>query len=406
MSAPVSYRTMASASGPSFLVIGLLSRLPASMGQMGTLTLATTASGSYAIGGAVAGVLGIATALGSPVFGSLTDRLGQRWVLVGQSITSALGFALMVVASLGDNLGLMFTAAAVAGFFVPQVGVMARVRWRAMAGRRPRDGEGLVSTAYAYESVVDELGFVLGPALIGILAAIADPRVAILVVIGLLLFFAIPFAVHPSVRLVPRGAPGTRRTTGLNRGLLVVALAMFGLGCLFGSLQSSTTVFATEQGVPGAAGLLYACSGLGSAIVGFLVPRLPVDWSLVSRLRVFAAGLLVLVLPLLVVSSIPTYAGALLLLGVCLAPYMITCYTLVERVVRPERLAGATSLLPATINIGYAVSASVAGTASDAIGFHGAVFSAMGAVLVMNLVAVVGGIVVRRAMVARAVQEA
>lgn len=389
---------MAAVSGWPFLLIGLVSRLPASMGQMGTLTLATAASGSYAVGGAVAGVLGIATALGSPFFGSLTDRWGQRAVMVVQALVSAAGFTAMIVSAGLDSPALMVASAAVAGFFVPQIGVMARVRWRAMAerlpatpaGRRPHR-DGLISTAYAYESVVDELGFVLGPALIGILAGVTDPRVAITVVIGLLVCFAIPFAVHPSVRLVVRRGGGGAGRVGFNPGLLAVSLAMLALGGLFGSLQGATTVFASEQGFPGAGGLLYACAGIGSAIAGFLVPRLPSSWGMVARLRTFAAGLAVLVVPLMVASSLAGYAASMLLLGVCLAPYMITCYMLVERVVRPESLAGATSLLPAMINIGYAVSASAAGTASDAVGYTGAVSVAMGAVLAMNAVAWIGG---------------
>ena len=50
-------------SGWPFLLVGFLSRLPASMGQMGTLTLVSQTAGSYAVGGAAAGVLGVATAI-------------------------------------------------------------------------------------------------------------------------------------------------------------------------------------------------------------------------------------------------------------------------------------------------------------------------------------------------------
>lgn len=412
MSTHVPYRRLVQLAGLPFLSVGFLARLPASMGQMGTLVLVSQAAGSYAVGGAVAGVLGVATALGSPVFGALTDRYGQRRIILAQSLVSAVGFLGVVAGATSGTVGVTVLAAAVAGFCVPQVGVMARVRWRALLHdvarghvRDPRlartpaeSAEDRLTTAYAYESVVDELGFVFGPALVGLTAALADPTLALLSVSGLLLVFGTAFAVHPTVRRVRRGEAGRSGTRGPVAGLLVVALAMFGLGCLFGSLQTTTTAFAGEQGDPGLAGLLYALSGVGSALAGFAVPRLPARWGLLGRLRIFALLMVPLSVPLVLASGLVGYGAALLVLGTAMAPYMITCYTLVERVVRPEQLGAATSLLPATVNIGYAIAAAVAGAASDAAGSRGALLAVLGAVALMNLVAWAGGRWLRAAM--------
>lgn len=406
VSTHVPYRRLVELAGLPFLLVGFLARLPASMGQMGTLLLVSQTAGSYAVGGAAAGVLGVATALGSPVFGALTDRHGQRPVLLAQGLASALGFLGVVIGATSGRVLPTLVAAAVAGFFVPQVGVMARVRWRAVvhdaargrsrAGTPSRDGAGespedRLATAYAYESVVDELGFVLGPALVGLTAALADPAPAVLSVCVLLLVFGTAFAVHPTVTRVHRGEAGRRGARRPVAGLVVVAAAMFGLGCLFGSLQTTTTAFAGERGDAGIGGLLYALSGVGSALAGFAVPRLPARWGLLSRLRVVALLMLPLVLPLVLAPSLLGYGIGLLVLGTGMAPYMITCYTLVERVVRPEQLGAATSLLPAAVNIGYAIAASLAGTASDAAGSGGAVLAVIGALLLMNLVAWGGG---------------
>ncbi|SDB79838.1 Predicted arabinose efflux permease, MFS family [Raineyella antarctica] len=409
----VPYRRLVELSGRPFLVVGFLSRLPASMGQMGTLTLVSQTAGSYAAGGLAAGVLGVSTALGSPVFGALTDRYGQRRIVLLQGLASSLGFVGLVLAARSGAVGLLLVAAAVAGFFVPQVGVMARVRWRALVHRppvhdpsdhRPQDHshqrraespESVLSTAYAYESIVDELGFVLGPALVGIMVAVGDPSVAVLSVCALLLVFGSAFAMHPTGAIVPRGGAGRRGPRGPAGGLVMVSVAMFALGCLFGSLQTATTSFAGERGDPGLAGLLYALSGIGSALAGYGVPRLPAGWGLLARLRLFALLMLPLSLPLVLAPTLVGYGAGLLVLGTCMAPYMITCFTLVERVVRPEQLGAATSLLPATVNIGYAVAASVAGAASDASGTGGALATVIGAIVLMNAVAWIGGLLVR-----------
>ena len=411
MATHVPYRRLAQLSGRPFLVVGFLSRLPASMGQMGTLTLVSQTAGSYAVGGAAAGVLGVATALGSPFFGALTDRYGQRPIILLQGLVSTLGFLGLVAAARSGTIWAVVVAAAVAGFFVPQIGVMARVRWRAVvhdtgrarAGARGRGGAAAppgrrggapgarLSTAYAYESIVDELGFVLGPALVGIMVALGDPSMAVLSVCVLLLVFGSAFALHPTAAIVPIGPVGRRGARGPAAGLVVVAAAMFALGCLFGALQSTTTVFAGERGNPGLGGLLYALSGVGSALAGFGVPRLPAAWGLRARLRTFALLMVPLSLPLVLAPTLLGYGAGLLVLGTCMAPYMITCFTLVERVVRPEQLGAATSLLPATVNIGYAIAASVAGAASDAAGSRGALATVIGAIVLMNLVAWGGG---------------
>ncbi|HKU04108.1 MAG TPA: MFS transporter, partial [Arthrobacter sp.] len=49
--------------GAGFLPLGLFARLPLAMLAMGTLTLVTSASGSFAAGGTAAGAVGIGSAL-------------------------------------------------------------------------------------------------------------------------------------------------------------------------------------------------------------------------------------------------------------------------------------------------------------------------------------------------------
>ena len=68
--------------GRSFLPLGIFARLPLAMLTVGTLTLVTSNSGSYALGGTAAGAVGIGSALGAPILGTLADRRGQRPVLI------------------------------------------------------------------------------------------------------------------------------------------------------------------------------------------------------------------------------------------------------------------------------------------------------------------------------------
>ena len=95
MSPVASYRRrLLSLAGTAYVVTAFLGRLPLAMSQLGTLLLVVGSTGSYGAGGASAGALALANAVGSPSAGSLADRLGQRRVVLVQSIVGSLGLVL------------------------------------------------------------------------------------------------------------------------------------------------------------------------------------------------------------------------------------------------------------------------------------------------------------------------
>src|SRR5690606_2885147 len=97
------------------------------MSQMGILLLVAEVSGSYGGGGAAAGAFAVVNALASPLAGALTDRIGQRPVLLVQSVGGALALLALVVLSRQDvPWQLLAVVSGVAGVFVPQVGTLDR----------------------------------------------------------------------------------------------------------------------------------------------------------------------------------------------------------------------------------------------------------------------------------------
>ncbi|MDU5842606.1 MAG: MFS transporter, partial [Cutibacterium avidum] len=94
-SGSVSYRTLFSLPGGTFVTVSALARLPLAMSQLGTLLLVSSpqVAGRLGPGGLAAGIVALAIAVGSPIFGALTDRHGQRTVLLVQSVVG--GFALI-----------------------------------------------------------------------------------------------------------------------------------------------------------------------------------------------------------------------------------------------------------------------------------------------------------------------
>lgn len=373
MSALSSYRKLFGLTGAPYVVVAFIARLPLAMTQMGTLLLVAGATGSYGAGGAAAGSFAVVNAIAAPIAGALTDRIGQRPVLLVQSAMGAATLlTLVLLAGTDVPWQLLAVVCGIAGIFVPQIGPLARVRWRELATGRDRFR--LVSAAFSYEGSADEASFVLGPALVGTMAALVSPRAAILLAATMLAVFGLSFALHPTANAV-RGHRGQRpASVGRLITPLLVGLAAGQLlvGVIFGSVQTGTTALATLAGEPGLAGLLHAVLGIGSVIAGLSLAAVPASFHLADRLPVFAGGLALLSLPLLGVDTLGGLVAVLAVLGFTVAPYMITLFSACERVVDATRLGVAMTLLAAATSLGYALGSSVAGQLADTGGHTGA----------------------------------
>ncbi|MEJ7690322.1 MAG: MFS transporter [Nocardioidaceae bacterium] len=386
MSPLATYRRLMSFTGYAYVVVAFLGRMPLAMSQLGTLLLVAGSTGSYAAGGTTAGALAVANAVSAPVAGALADRFGQRPVVLVQSIGGAAGLVTVVALAAADvGWHGQAVAAAVTGLLLPQVGPLARVRWRPITEQGDRvDHSRLVDAAFSYEGSADEASFVLGPALVGLAVSIASPSAGLIFAAVLLAVFGSWFALHPTAGLAHRTAAAARprtaaSTTGTERsgaarsrrgrrgdgepGHLVVRTVSIGM--VFGSVQTATSVLATAAGEPGLTGVLHALLGVGGVVTGLAVAVLPPSFTHERRLQVFAVALLLLSLPLLLVDNLWTLAIALTGLGVAVAPYMITVFTLAERITPRQRTGAAMSILAGTTGIGYATGSTIAGRLAD-----------------------------------------
>ncbi|MEV7398666.1 MFS transporter [Aeromicrobium sp. NPDC092404] len=367
MSAIAAYRALLRIVGPAYILVAFLGRIPLAMSQLGVLVLVSSELDSYGTGGAAAGVLAIANAVGSPIAGSLADRIGQRPVVLVQSLVGAAGLASVVLVTDPDaSRALIFVAAGVTGFAMPQVGPLARVRWRPIT-RDEGDQRRLVDAAFSYEGAADEASFVLGPAMIGVLAIIAEPAGALLAASVLLAVFGSWFAVHWTSELVAKrsttGGSGSEPLWTVAFAVLVVAQLC--IGAIFGSVQTGTAVLATADGHAGSAGLIHAVLGIGSVTAGLAITALPERILYATRMLVAAAGLLLLSGPLLLVDSIGALVLVIALLGFVVAPYMISNFALAGILVPVHRVGTAMTLLAGATGIGYAIGASIAGRLAD-----------------------------------------
>ena len=376
-----SYQRLFALTGPLYLVISFLARLPLAMAQMGSLLLVFEFSGSYGAGGVAAGALAISNAIASPIAGALADKHGQRPILMVQTIIGAIGLAVLVVLSQFDvPWQMLAVVSGFSGIFLPQVGALARVRWLGLTKRVGAQRPLLVSTAYSYEGAADEASFVLGPALVGTFVALVSPAAAIALAAVLLASFGFWFGVHPTTSVV-QGHRGLAQEAAARFGPILVGLAagQFFVGMIFGSVQTGTTALATAAGNSGYAGLLQALLGVGSVVAGLLLASAPARWALADRVPVFAGALALMAVPLLWVNSLGMLAVVLIVFGLAVAPYMITIFAACGQVTDPKRLGAAMMVLAAATSLGYATGSSSAGAIADFAGYTGAYSVTVGA---------------------------
>ncbi|WP_405892261.1 MFS transporter [Streptomyces sp. NBC_01527] len=359
----------------TFLLPGFAARQPFAMLTIGIVLLVQHTTGSYGSAGAVAAVTGVSMALFAPQSGKLADRIGQRAVLLPGVLVHAASVSALTTLALADApLWLLFLAAVPTGASVPQIGPMVRARWAALLGAAPgRKASPLMSTAAAFESVTDEFTFVIGPVLATALCTGVHPAAGLIAEAALTLmgglFFAAQRQTQPAVRATASDA-SERHTSALSvPGVRVLAVAFLGIGAVFGGMQVSLTAFAEEIGRPGANGLLYGIFAAGNMLAGIACGA--VAWKSGPRRRLIAgyAALTLTASGLWAVHSVPLLAGLGLLVGLSIAPALISGYTLVEALVPASARTEAFTWLTGSVALGQAAAVTVAGRLADA---HGA----------------------------------
>lgn len=375
--------------GKIFLPVGFIARLPYSMAPMGILVLVTAVTGSYSQAGLAAGAAAIGTALSAAIVGILADRYGQRRVLLIAAPLNGAALLSIVAAISAGILGPKLLALCfLSGFTQPQVGPLARVRWLNLTQPGSRD----INTAMSYESTADELSFVFGPALIGIIAGIR-PELGLISAGILSVIFVCWFALHPSAVATrqllkdgelntPADTPPHQRTTSpdtphsagyepnplrrrLAPALVAPGLGMVAMGTFFGANQASITATADRWGAASSAGLLYALMGFTAAIVALGIVALPDRITQVQRWRVAAFGLMC-VTPLLMLPTSPgTMIPVLLIVGLFVGPTMVTVFSVAGERAPAGREGMVMTTLSGAIVVGNAIGSSIAGSIAE-----------------------------------------
>jgi MFS family permease len=350
-----------------FSAAGVIGRMPMAMFGLGTVLFISGITGHYGIAGAVSAVGSLGYAFVAPQAARLVDRLGQRRVVLPLATVFAVSSVLLIVTvSARAPAWAWFIPGALAGATMPSLGSMVRARWSALLSGTPG-----LHTAFSFESVADELCFVLGPAAVTMLATeVAPPAgvavAAVLCVAGSVWFAAQRSTEPPPVKRAPPTAGGGRLAAP---GLVVMIPAYMCLGAMFVCIDLSTVAFAQHFGHKPLAGFILGIYALGSASGGLFYGarhwRSPLSRRFAITLAVTVAG----VASFWAQPDLLTLTCLIYLCGLTIAPTLIAGYSIVESQARPGRLTEATTLLSTGISVGVAAGSTVVGFVLDS---HGA----------------------------------
>ncbi|WP_251093766.1 MFS transporter [Streptomyces sp. Caat 7-52] len=372
----------------TFLLPGFAARQPFAMLTISIVLLVQHTTGSYGAAGAAAAATGVSMALFAPYSGRLADRYGQRAVLIpGVLVHTVSGLSLTALALAHAPLWALFLAAVPTGASVPQVGPMVRARWGVKL-----QGSPLMTTAAAFESVTDELTFVFGPLLATALCTTVTPAAGLVTEAALTLVGGLLFAAQKSTQPPVGPDSGHARvehTSALRvPGVRVLVVTFLGIGSVFGGMQVSLAAFTESIGEPGLNGVLYGVFAAGNMLSGIACGAIAWKVAPQKRLVVGYAALALVASALWTAHSVLLLAALGLLVGMCIAPSLITGYTLVEGLVPAGARTEAFTWLTGAVALGQAAAVTVSGQLEDRL-WDGAGFLVPMAGTVLALVTLV-----------------
>lgn len=369
------------------LCTALVARAPVGVNGLAIVLFVRAVADSYAIAGAVAGAYALGASVISPFVGRFVDRRGAPGVLLPLAVIHGVMLGLLVALGLdGAPSSLLLAAGFLAGSAIPPVGSVLRALWPSLM----EDSPDLVTTAYALDSVIVEVAFMVGPLLVGLAAAYASPQLALLAAVALVVAGTAAFAATAPVRsYAPHEQHGddTGGRLGALRsaGVRTLFLTMLPVGFCLGAAEVGFPAFGESIGDRALAGPLIAMWSLGSAAGGLLYGayghRITVRTAYLRTLTVIPLVTLPLALPHTMAAMTPLA----LLAGIAIAPLIAVVGQLVGEVAPQGALTEAYTWPLTALVGGVAAGNAAAGLIVNAASWHW-VFVAAAAVGTLGIV--------------------
>ena len=311
------------------LLVALLARTPVGMAGFAMLMFLRESLGNYAQAGAAVGTQLLAIALAAPIQGRLIDRYGARTLLIVTGIVQPLAMLAVMFSTLAAMpYAFILACAVVAGMFSTPITTLTRTAWR-----HRFQSEDDRRTAFALDSVMIEINFTIGPAIIAVILATGGATAAFGTAIACVVGAIFIFLLSPALKYFKRGEAVERHMLGplTEPRLLLVFTATFGLTIAFGLIEVGYPALATSLAAPALAGILLSVNSIGSAVGGAIFGGLHLNMR-VERQLATTMGLMAI--PLLLHTLFlqpPVFGIVAFFCGMLIAPSIAAQSVLVSR---------------------------------------------------------------------------
>ena len=375
-----------------FALAGLIARMPISMTGIGIITMLSQLRGSYGLAGAVAATFAFCCAIMAPQISRLVDKYGQSVILPPAAAISVAGMAaLLICVWLSAPDWSLFVCSVFAGC-MPSMPAMVRARWT-----EAYRGQPLLQTAYALETVLDEVCFIIGPPISVGLSVTLFPQAGPLIAMLLLALGVSAFVLQKS------SEPPIHSATHYENGSVIryaevrmLTLLLVAMGIIVGTVDVVSVAFAQNQGMPAAASIVLSVYAIGSCAAGLLFGMLKLSTSMQRLFLYCGAATALATLPMLLAWNIATLAAAVGIAGLFFAPSMIVAMGLVESAVPNAKLTEGLTWLITGLGIGVSIGAAASGWVVDMAGARNGFLVALAAGVAVLLISLYGYNVLRR----------
>jgi MFS family permease len=352
-------RALGAAGAKRLLASSVLARLPLGM-SLAILLLVRETTGSFAAAGAVVGAYGLAGAAGGPLLGRLVDRFGPPPVLTAAALAQAAALTAIVAAARGGAGPLVLTVmGAAGGACIPPVSACLRALWpRLVPDPAARE------SAFALDATVQEVIWMAGPLLVGLLVSIGSPDIAVIGMAVVTLGGTAWFARAPLTRgwaPVDRDGAQVLRTPGM----VVVLASCIAAGMTMGSLEVGLPGLAAQLRDPGITPALLALASTGSFLGGLAYGARSWTLPLSRRYALLLGAAALLMAPLLFADSASAALVFALTSGLGYAPVLSAIYALVGALAPAGAVTEAFTWCNAALGTGVAAGVSAGGSLID-----------------------------------------
>ena len=350
----------------AMVLIAWVSRMPVGMIGLAMLMFMREALGDFKVAGSVVGAYFVSMAVFAPVCGRIIDRVGPHWPLrVTGTLHSLFLTLLFVVVWYRLSQGIVMLAAIVAGAFSPPIAVLTRTLWR---HRFPDELNRRM--AFSVDSIMIELNFTIGPALVAVVIGTFGATAAFVLALVMSVIAFVVFLFTPALRYWKQEPHIERHLLGpLTEPRLVgLFVVTFGLTFSFGILEVGYPAFATQLALPVLAGIFLGVNSFGSAVGGAIYGvmhfKAPLERQLAIAIGIMAVPLLLhwWIDQPFVFGVIAFFAGTLI------AP-ALTAQTLLITRIAPDKYATEAFTWSATFIVsGIGIGMAAGGAAAELIG--------------------------------------